>query len=97
MDFKQPSSARLIDVHDFPIGLIDIELSTPPAELVGDTAVVLLQAGTARRGFEGGPWPAESRGTAHPAARARRTRHPSRPPTCWRGKYSKLGFSFHTI
>ena len=41
MDFKQPSSARLIDVHDFPIGLIDSELSTPPAELVGDTAVVL--------------------------------------------------------
>ena len=29
MDFKQPSSARLIDVHAFPIGLIDIELSTP--------------------------------------------------------------------
>jgi hypothetical protein len=33
----------LIDVNDLPIGLIDIELSTPPAELVGDTAVVLLR------------------------------------------------------
>ena len=38
-----PSSARLIDANDFPLGLIDIELSTPPAELVGDTAVVLLR------------------------------------------------------
>jgi hypothetical protein len=38
------SSARLIDVDDFPIGLIDIALSTPPAELLSDTAVVLLRA-----------------------------------------------------
>jgi Phosphotransferase enzyme family len=38
-----PLSARLIDLDDLPIGLIDIELSTPPAELVGDTAVVLLR------------------------------------------------------
>jgi Phosphotransferase enzyme family len=37
------SSAWLSDVNDLPIGLIDIELSTPPAELVGDTAVVLLR------------------------------------------------------
>jgi Phosphotransferase enzyme family len=37
------SSARLIDVNDFPIGLIDIELSAPRTELVGDTAVVLLR------------------------------------------------------
>src|SRR5271156_6055547 len=36
------SSARLIDVNDLPIGLIDIELSTPPTELVGDTAAFLL-------------------------------------------------------
>jgi hypothetical protein len=36
------SSARLIDVNDFPIGLIDIELSAPPTELVGDTATFLL-------------------------------------------------------
>jgi Phosphotransferase enzyme family len=38
-----PSSARLIDINDLPIGLIDIELNTPPAELVGDTAVVPLR------------------------------------------------------
>ncbi len=38
-----PSSARLIDANDLPIGLIDIELSAPPTELVGDTAVVLLR------------------------------------------------------
>src|SRR5258708_19770736 len=37
------SSAWLIDVNDLPIGLIDIELSTPSAELAGDTAVVLLR------------------------------------------------------
>ena len=37
------SSARLIDVNDLPIGLIDIELSMPPTELVGDTAVFLLR------------------------------------------------------
>jgi hypothetical protein len=37
------SSSQLIDVDDLPIGVIDIELSTPPAELVGDTAVVLLR------------------------------------------------------
>jgi hypothetical protein len=37
------SSARLIDVDDFSIGLIDIELSTPPTELVDDTAAFLLR------------------------------------------------------
>ena len=37
------SSARLIDVNDFPIGVIDVELSTPPTALVGDTAVILLR------------------------------------------------------
>jgi hypothetical protein len=36
------SSARLINGDDLPIGLIDIELSMPPAELLGDTAVVML-------------------------------------------------------
>ena len=39
MDLRQ----TLIDIDDFPIGLIDIELSTPPAELAGDTTVVLLR------------------------------------------------------
>src|SRR5271167_2256703 len=38
------SSARLIEVNDFPIGSIDIELSTPPTELVGHTAVVMLRS-----------------------------------------------------
>jgi len=38
-----PSSARLIDVNDLQIGLIDVERSTPPTELVSDTAVVLLR------------------------------------------------------
>ena len=33
----------LIDVNDLPIGLIDLELSMPPTELVGDTAAVLLR------------------------------------------------------
>jgi hypothetical protein len=37
------SSDRLIDVNDLPIGLIDIELSTPPTELVSETAAVLLR------------------------------------------------------
>ncbi len=37
------SSARLIDVNDLPIGLIDIELSMRPTELVSDTVVVLLR------------------------------------------------------
>ena len=37
------SSARLIDANDLPIGLIDVELSMPPAELVSDTAAVLLR------------------------------------------------------
>jgi Phosphotransferase enzyme family len=37
------SAARLPDLADLPIGLIDIELRLPPAELVGDTAVVLLR------------------------------------------------------
>jgi hypothetical protein len=39
----------LIDANDLPIGLIDIELSMPPTELVGDTAVVQL------RPEQGGP------------------------------------------
>jgi len=38
------SSDRLIDINDFPIGLIDVELSMPPTELVNDTAAVLLRA-----------------------------------------------------
>jgi Phosphotransferase enzyme family len=38
-----PLSARLIDVNDLPIGLIDIELSTPPTELVSDTAAFVLR------------------------------------------------------
>jgi hypothetical protein len=33
----------LIDANDLPIGLIDIALSTPPAELLSDRAVVLLR------------------------------------------------------
>jgi hypothetical protein len=37
------SSAGLIDANDLPIGLIDIELSTPSAELLSDTAMVLLR------------------------------------------------------
>jgi hypothetical protein len=37
--------ARLTDADDLPIGLIDVELSKPPTELVGDTAVVLLRPG----------------------------------------------------
>jgi Phosphotransferase enzyme family len=36
-------SAGLIDVNDLPIGFIDVALSMPPVELVGDTAVVLLR------------------------------------------------------
>jgi hypothetical protein len=39
----------LIDANDLPIGLIDVALSTPPTELVGDTAVVQL------RPEQGGP------------------------------------------
>src|ERR1700739_4792972 len=38
-----PLSARLIDADDLPIGLIDIELSMPPTELVGGTAVIMLR------------------------------------------------------
>ena len=37
--------ARLTDADDLPIGLIDVELSKPPIELVGDTAAVLLRPG----------------------------------------------------
>jgi len=37
------SSDWLIDANDFPIGLIDVALNMPPAELVGDTTVVLLR------------------------------------------------------
>ena len=37
------SSDWLIDTVDFPIGFIDVALSVPPAELVGDMAVVLLR------------------------------------------------------
>jgi Ser/Thr protein kinase RdoA (MazF antagonist) len=44
------SSARLIDLNDFPIGLIDIELSTPPTELVGDTTAFLLRSEQGRPG-----------------------------------------------
>ena len=40
---RSTAPARLIDADDLPIGLIDIELSMPPTELVGDTAVVLLR------------------------------------------------------
>ena len=39
-----PSSARLIDVDDLPIGLIDLELNMPPTELVNDTAAFLLRS-----------------------------------------------------
>src|SRR5277367_6166194 len=38
------SGARLIDLSGLPIGLIDIELSMPPTELVGDTAAFLLRS-----------------------------------------------------
>ncbi len=37
------SSNWLIGANDLPIGLIDVALSMPPVELVGDTAVVLLR------------------------------------------------------
>ena len=39
MDVRQ----TLIDVDDFPVGLIDIQLSTPPTELLDDTAAFLLR------------------------------------------------------
>jgi hypothetical protein len=39
----RPLSTRLIDLNDLPIGLIDIELSTPRTELAGDTAAFLLR------------------------------------------------------
>ena len=39
-----PSSARLIDVDDLPIGLIDLELDMLPTELVNDTAAFLLRS-----------------------------------------------------
>jgi Phosphotransferase enzyme family len=38
-----PFSARLIEINEMPIGLIDIELSTPPTELVDDAAAFLLR------------------------------------------------------
>lgn len=38
------SSARLNDVNDGPLALIDIELSAPPADFVSDTAAVLLRS-----------------------------------------------------
>ena len=38
-----PSSSSPFEVNDLPIGLLDIELSTPPTELVGDTAMFLLR------------------------------------------------------
>jgi len=38
------SGAGLIDLSGLPIGLIDLELSTPPTELVGDTAAFLLRS-----------------------------------------------------
>ncbi len=40
---RSTAPARLIDADDLPIGLIDIELSMPPAELISDTAAVLLR------------------------------------------------------
>jgi phosphotransferase family enzyme len=43
MSTRRFSSARLIDVDDLPIGLIDIELNTPPPELLGDTAAFVLR------------------------------------------------------
>jgi hypothetical protein len=42
---RSKAPARLIDDEDLPIGLIDIALSMPPTELVGDTAVVPLRPG----------------------------------------------------
>src|ERR1700761_6176128 len=36
------SSAQLIDLNDLPLGVIDVELSTAPAELVSDTKVIVL-------------------------------------------------------
>jgi phosphotransferase family enzyme len=36
------SSARLIDLNELPLDALEIELSTPPAELLSDTTVVLL-------------------------------------------------------
>jgi len=41
---RSTAPARLIDADDLPIGLIDIELSMPPTELVGDTAAFLLRS-----------------------------------------------------
>lgn len=38
-----PSPNWLIDVNDLPIGFIDVAMSMPPVELVGDTAVVMLR------------------------------------------------------
>jgi hypothetical protein len=40
---RSSSSAR-VDVNGLPIGLIDIELSTAPTELVGDTTVFVLRS-----------------------------------------------------
>ena len=37
------SSAGLIDANDLPIGLIDVALSTQPAELLSDTVGFLLR------------------------------------------------------
>jgi hypothetical protein len=37
------SAARLIDLDGLPVDLIDIELSTPPTQLVGDRAAFLLR------------------------------------------------------
>jgi hypothetical protein len=36
-------SDRLIAADELPLGLIDVALNMPPAELVGDTAVILLR------------------------------------------------------
>jgi len=38
------SGARLIDLTGLPIGLIDLELSMPPTELVDDTAAFLMRS-----------------------------------------------------
>jgi hypothetical protein len=38
------SALSRLEANDLPIGLLDIELSTPPTELVGDTTTFLLRS-----------------------------------------------------
>jgi hypothetical protein len=38
------SASSRLEANDLPIGLLDIELSTPPTELVGDTTTFLLRS-----------------------------------------------------